>query len=741
MASLAELQDALVNADKAGDFDAARQLADAIHGMRSVQDAKPTAVKAGGALNDIGRQVGLTARYGIEGLGNTAQILSEPIRYVTDRLTGQTGKTKPAGAIASEFSDLLGLPKPQGANERVAGEAAKLGFGTLGMAGPAQYVAAKSPQVTQFLSQNVPGAVSGATNAVRSFAANPVQQVSSAVGAGLAGGSSKEAGGSWWQQLIASLAGGLAGGMAPAGASMVADKAKGAFNALKAEIGAGMTPQQMDAKISIILQQSGVDYSQVPERVRQGMRTQLQSALEANKETDPAAVRRLLDFTTTGTTPTRGMVSQDPVQITKEMNLAKTAANTSDGELHGLPRLQNQNNARLIANLNESGAAKGDLFRAGETAVGSIGAKDVRAKSLVDDLYERARAMPGGDTQLERKPLVDNIYRALAESNKLAFLPKEVSAMIDTISKGQVTVNGQTFRVPYDAKALDSLMTTVATAQRSTTDGNVKAALSAVRNAIEATGVAPLKTAYGGNQVTTPATAQAMQNADAQAGSFMDALNSARGAAKARFGWQESAPPIEAALGGAQPDKFISKFVIGGSVADAKAVAKNVPGDEVKNAIVAHLKEKSLNSASDEVGKFSQSAYNKALAAIGDRKLEVFFSPQEIGQLKAVGRVASYMQVQPVGSAVNNSNSAAMLVGKAYDALRGGVGMLPGVGPVGAGLLDLTIGTPTKNAASFLAQRNAQNVLPGLLAQQQKGNFVDGMMLPGVAMGGLLSAP
>ena len=35
MATLQELQDALVNADKAGDSAAARQLADAIHAMRS----------------------------------------------------------------------------------------------------------------------------------------------------------------------------------------------------------------------------------------------------------------------------------------------------------------------------------------------------------------------------------------------------------------------------------------------------------------------------------------------------------------------------------------------------------------------------------------------------------------------------------------------------------------------------------------------------------------------------------
>lgn len=721
MASLADLQDALINADKAGDTTAAQQLADAIHAMQSVQEAKPVSNRAGAMFNDIGRQVGLTARYGLEGLANTAQLVTEPIRYATDRITQQTGKTRPLGALASEFADTLGLPSPQGANERTVGEAAKLMAGAGGLAGGVGKLASNAGPV--------------ASNVLSNLSANPLQQVTAAAGSGLAGGASKEAGGSWWQQLLASGLGGVVGGMAPSGVSALRD----GFNALKREAGQGMTPQQMDAKISLVLQRGGVDYSAVPERVKQSMRAQMQGALEANREIDPAATRRLLDFTRTGTTPTRGMVSQDPVQITREMNLAKIGANSSDTDLHGLARLQNRNNSRLIENLNESGANRGDLFRAGQANIENIQGHDASLNRGVNELYTTAKAMPGGETQLQRKGIVDAIYNNLAQENKLAYLPADIAETLNTISTGQIKRNGQTFDVPFDAKVLDNLLTDIARAQRGTQDGNIKAALSIARNAIDSVPLTPIKPAYGGNQLVTDQTAQGMRNADGQAGEFMGALNQARAAARQRFGWQESSRPVEAALGNGAPDNFIQRFVIGGTFDDAAAVAANGNVAETKNAIVAHLKDKAISNASDEVGKFSQAAYNKALKAIGDRKLALFFEPQEIEQLKSVGRAASYMQNQPVGSAVNNSNSGALGVAKAYDALRAGLGMVPGVGPITAGLLDVTLGNPTKAASGFLAQRQAQNFAPGLLMRHPDQKSP--LLLPGAALGGLLAAP
>lgn len=728
MATIAEMEDALVNADRAGDADAARQLADAIVAARKVQGAQPTAVRAGSVLNDVGRQVGLTARYGLEGLGGTAQILTEPLRFVTDRVTGSTGNTVPLGVLASRAADAVGLPKPQGSTERVVGEATKLMAGTGGMAKAAQSTAkALTPALNELPSV--------AANVAKSFGDNVLQQTGAAAGAGLAGGASKEAGGSWWQQLLSSVIGGVGGGVGVTVAQRTPELFSGVLNAVKREVGLGLKPADIDVRISTILGRAGVDYSQVPERVRQGLRAELQGALASNKEVSPDAVRRLLDFKTVGATPTRGMVSQDPVQITREMNLAKVAANSADGELSGLPRLQNQNNKTLIDNLNTLGASRGDLHRAGQSTVQGILSRDAAGQRAVSSLYDKARAMPGGEVQLERAPFINGIYNALTKENKLAFLPDDVSSMLDTISRGQVTRNGQTFPVPFDAKALDNLLTTIATAQRGTTDGNVKAALGIVRNAINSTPIQPIKPVMGGNQLVTGSQAATLRAVDDQAPAFMDALNAAREAARQRFAWQESAKPIQAAIDGVEPDKFVQRFVINGSLKDAQAVAKNAPVSEVRDAILAHLKSKALNEASDEVGKFSQSAYNKALNAIGDRKLAVFFSPEEVGQLRAIGRVASYMQTQPVGSAVNNSNSGALLLGRGLDALNSLANKFP--------LGKVAITEPVQSIGVGIMQNQAQNVRGGLLAPQPSRPWLPAQMIvgPGIAAGGLLAAP
>ena len=69
------------------------------------------------------------------------------------------------------------------------------------------------------------------------------------------------------------------------------------------------------------------------------------------------------------------------------------------------------------------------------------------------------------------------------------------------------------------------------------------------------------------------------------------------------------------------------------------------------------------------------------------------------------------MQAQPAGSAVNNSNSGALLLGRGADALKGLVGKIP-FGQ--AAVLD-----PIRNIEISMRNRAAQNVMPGLLAPQQ----------------------
>jgi outer membrane lipoprotein SlyB len=666
--------------------------------------SQPASVKAGAAINDIPRQIGLTARYGIEGLANTAQIVTEPLRYLTDKIIPGESKSVPLGVLATRAADAIGLPSPQGANERVVGDATRLLAGAGGLAKTAQLAA---------------GAVTNpvAQETLRTLSANLPQQFGSAAGAGLAGGASREAGGGAGMQTLAALGGGVAGGMAPGAIQSGVNSARIAFNRL--------TPQQVDQQISAVLNRAGMDYSQIPERVRQSLRSELENALRAGRELDPQAVRRLADFQLVGATPTRGMVSQNPVQITREMNLAKIGANSADERLQGLPLIQNQNNTTLITRLNEAGANEGDLFRAGERAIGSIQGADATRQQGVNQLYDRVRNMAGGDIPIDRKPFVDNIFGALQRENRMAFLPKELGDTLNSISSGQT---------PFTPQTVDMLKTMFATASRSASDGNVRAAISIARNALENT---PVNLPPVGPGVVTGAQAQMLNGARTQADDILGAMNQARQAAAQRFAWQESARPIEAALGGAQPDKFVQQFVINGTLDDARAISQNAPVQEVKNAILLHLKEKALNGSADEVGKFSQSAFNKALSAIGDRKLALFFTPEELGQLRAVGRVASYMQNQPVGSAVNNSNSGALLLGRGYDALKGLLDKIPG------GQTFLT--QPLTNIEIAVRNRQAQNIAPGLLAPVERPPLTQGLLLPGLAgagtAAGLLAAP
>ncbi len=682
----------------------------------------PASVKAGANINSIPRQLGLTARYGLEGLANTAQMVTEPVRYLTDRLTGQTGKTKPLGALVTQGLDAIGLPSPEGANERVIGDATRMVAGAGGLAKASQIAARGVSDAAGYVAQNssrfIPQWVTDFGAASRTvpqgLTTNLPQQLTSAAGAGLAGGASREGGGTPMMQAGAALVGGVAGGMAPGAINSVANTARNAF--------ARPNPAALDQQISVLLQRADVDYSQFPVGVRNALRADVASAMRTGGELDPQAVARLAAFRLTNTTPTRGMVSQDPVQITREMNLSKIGANSSDQGLHGLPLLQNRNNSQLIGNLNEAGAAQGDPFRAGQAAIGGIQSRDEALGQGVTSLYQQARDTSGRSLPLDGSAFTTRANRALDEAMLGGALPPDVATHMNRIAKGEV---------PFTVDYAEQLKTRIAALQRASSDGSTRMALSTVRSALDDT---PLMQAPQVNPGNLPAVPGTVPPSPSIAGrESIEAFNAARAAARERFGWQESARPIEAALNGAQPDKFVQQFVVRGSVADAQAVAQHAPAGEVKNAIMSHLKEKALNGASDEVGKFSQSAFNKALNDIGERKLALFFSPQELTQLRANARVSSLMQVQPVGSAVNNSNSGALMLGKGYDALMGLGEKVPVLGPM--------LVPPIRNIEVSMRNRQAQNVLPGLLTPQARQPMGQGLLLPAIAAGGLLSAP
>jgi len=683
------------NADKKGthEFDIVAQ---------AYAEAKQEApvVKAGAELNDVGRQVGLSARYGLEGLANTAQIATEPIRYITDRLTGNVGKTKPLGSLASDAADWIGLPKPQGSTERVVGDATRLLAGT-GLSLGAGQIAQRGAGVVKSIGDM--------------FSQAPSLQLASAAGAGLGGGASREAGGSPLQQTTSAIIGGLAGAGAVGAGNAIAQKATGLKNALM------LSNNDIDVKIGSVLKQSGVDYSKVPERIRQSMREELKAALNTEQDLNPAAVARLLDFKSNNLTPTRGMLSLDPVQITREQNLAKIASNGSDGQLHPLPRIQNQNNAQLITNLNQAGAQQGSASAAGDLVTSSVLGRQAGLRGVEKDAWSAAKNSPGY-TQPISSSAISDINSALGDEGLMPFMNPTISRYMEAFQTGQ----------PFTPQAYRNLQSMLA--REVAKGGNEGAAASLAQRVLVKADLRPA--GFDGAGLVTPGMAQGIRTADTAATDSIDAVNAARGATKRAYAYEDSSPLVRSVLSeGAtsDPQRIAQRYVIGGTAREAADMAKQVgpQGREViKNALVNHLKSKAINDAADEVGKFSQSAFNKELRALKESgKLSLFFSKDEVSQLESMGRAASYMQVQPVGSAVNNSNSGALLIGKGMDWLKS----VPVVGPMTSPSLE--------NIAINFRQKQATKLAKGLLADNQIQARLGSVLSPGVALGGLLAAP
>lgn len=701
--------------------------------------AAPPAPAARGFFDGLGspsewaRQAGLTARYGLEGLGQAAQLVTEPLRqYVVNpaaELVGLPPATSSGSTMAS-LADTLGLPSPETRQERIVGDAARLMAGSGGMmgllgaaSGGAQAAGGLLPTAsTTGLGQNV----------AAGLAANPGTQLGSATGAGLLGGTARENGAGALGQFGASLAGGLLGGGAVMAGSSLADSARNVATRLSTR------PADLDIRFNNLMDEAGVDLSTLPKEVARGLRAEMESSLRTGRELRPDAVRRLADFRAVGATPTRGSITLDPVQLTREQNLAKIAANSADDQLAALPRMQNQNNARLISQLNESGAGRApEAIEAGEAAIGALSRNLDAQRANVNALYSSARDSAGRSFPLDGASFTNRVGKALDDNLLGGALPADVRNHLNRIAQGDV---------PFTVDYAEQLKTAMGKLQRATSDGQVRMALGVVRNELDNTPVLGLgqQTGAAGARAVNPGNLPAAPNAPQLGEEAIAAFNQARAANRAMMRDVEASPALKAVFEGtATPDQFVSRYILGknASAADVAALRRGL-GDNpaavgaVRDHLVDYLKGKALNGAADEVGKFSSSAYNKALDAIGGRKLAQFFSPEEIAQLRAIGRVGSYMQAQTAGSAVNNSNSGALPLGRLYDLAK----MVFRKVPFGeAALL-----TPLRNIEVSIGQRGAQNVLPGLLAEGVKRQtpMSGPFLLPGAAaVGGLLAAP
>lgn len=164
---------------------------DAYIAEKEAQQAQPTADEPS-TFDKLGRQAGLTARYGIEGIGDVIGIVQNPLSAITG------GAIRRSSEVYPEIASSLGLPQPETTTERIVGAASRGVVGAGTMAGGASKVA------------NIPSMLGKFGGALSS---RPAIQALSGAGGGVGAETVRQLGGGQYAQL----AGGLLGSISASG--------------------------------------------------------------------------------------------------------------------------------------------------------------------------------------------------------------------------------------------------------------------------------------------------------------------------------------------------------------------------------------------------------------------------------------------------------------------------------------------------------------------------------------------
>lgn len=339
---------------------------------------------------------------------------------------------------------------------------------------------------------------------------------------------------------------------------------------------------------------------------------------------------------------TRGQARGDSALTSQEFN--------SKGQNPEIGQRYEYQNQALKDNLDEfrrqaaPGAVGNDPVQNSQALIDHLKTYDEGKVATIDKAYTDAREAykqesGGQDLQMDGNSFVKQAQQNLKEGNKAKFLPPSVQSVLSEVSD-----NGGKLSFPdWDANRT-ILANEVRKAQRAG-DGNAVAAISAVRNALEAA-----------EPVGASATVKPL-------------FDQARSLAKARFDEMKADPAYRAVVEddaptGEQSDlnkTFAEKYIIGGTRGNLQRLRQKFEGNDEANQTVTavalnHLKQKAGVDMYTGSGNFSQAGYNKALAEIEPRSRELL-GDQLAEKTRTLGNVARYTQEQGRGGFQNNSHT------------------------------------------------------------------------------------
>lgn len=436
----------------------------------------------------------------------------------------------------------------------------------------------------------------------------------------------------------------------------------GAIDLAKSAIKSGATKEQAATIVNNALAKNGINRQDIPKNVADAFDAEVRKAINIGGVVDEAALSRKAAYSALGAQPTLGKITRDPQQWAAEHTLAGL-----EGAGKPLAGIDAANRQLFIDKLNNAGARnsnltfeKGGDYAAGQAVHAPLSGMVDAARSRISQLYQAAEDMNGRPIDMDHTFFTQRAGDLVDKTGRNVYVPKEIKRILNDIAQG---------KTPLTIGTAEQLKSILADESRSATNGNVRMAVGAVRQALEETPM--LGSKAPGNALAVPGSTGATPYGQ----DVVEAFRAARKANRELMALRESNPAIRDVMDGIEPDAFFRKHVVGAKVDSLKQVAGFLKQDpqafaQVRNDILGYLKTKALSGATDETGRFSQSAFNKAMNAFGREKLAAFFSPKEVNELRLLGRVSALEMAAPAASRVNNSNTAAQMANLASKAAK-----------------------------------------------------------------------
>jgi hypothetical protein len=248
----------------------------------------------------------------------------------------------------------------------------------------------------------------------------------------------------------------------------------------------------------------------------------------------------------------------------------------------------------------------------------------------VSQAYRAARESAGKDLELPLQGLAQDYARVLRDFGDK--IPSGVRNNLDDLG----LLTGRQNKI-YTVEEAERLLRVIN--QNQSSDPATNTALKALRDAVK----------------------RSVEDVSGDGGVF----EGARRKAAERFSLLDKTPGLEAAVGGVEPDRFVSKYILNGNVREVKSLAdvlrKESPDafEQARAQIGAHLERAAFGDDLAMDKPFAAQNFAKKLREIGNEKLSVFYSPMEIRAMQQVARVAQYINSPPAAAAVNFSNNSA----------------------------------------------------------------------------------